>query len=58
MDRWLDDLARGLAGVRSRRALLRTVGGGLATAQLASVLPEWLSRSAGTPEGDGRLYRG
>jgi hypothetical protein len=55
MDRWLDDLARGLAGVRSRRALLRTVGGGLATAQLASVLPEWLSRSAGTPEGDGRL---
>lgn len=37
MDHWLDDLARGSANGLSRRAVLRRLGAGLATAVLASL---------------------
>jgi hypothetical protein len=37
---WLDDLARSMAGGHSRRTVLRRLGGGLAAAAMASLLPQ------------------
>jgi hypothetical protein len=39
MGEFIDDLARALAGARSRRRVLRALGGGFAGALLASLLP-------------------
>ena len=38
-EHWLDDLARAMAGQRSRRAVLRRLGAGLAATVVAAAIP-------------------
>lgn len=47
MGEWIDDVARAMAGGTSRRAMLRRVGGGVAAAMLASLIPATASAREG-----------
>src|SRR5438046_6829690 len=49
MDRWLDDVARAVAGGMSRRQALRRIGGGIAGALLARLLPGDAGRTEARP---------